>query len=371
MWYLIVYLILVLSYSSACGIDYLIPDSDTKIITQEELAGKSNSFIRYARNEIFARKGYRFDDSDLSLFFQHQDWYHPSGSNEINLTSVEKENVDLLVNVEEALGDDIAEIIYSSKLDSSTIFYIGNNFDYLHSSGRWRSGELVYLDKEYSWTSDCKSIPPEYLFEVADTSIRIRDHTYALRKKQISIIDIDEGYANNLGKEVLVSLAGPSDDPERVFFGLNNDREFVELFRIPADRYKQLKINDRKILFEARVRMNLHGTSWHNQEYLFDTVTKEFYTVPIVFISLGYPHQVSCKKAMQVYYDAGSAALRNQSGVIGEIKEGTSFEIVKFYRVEKEGSAQIRFDMDGQEIDAWIPQKELNFWNVDGLNFVD
>lgn len=54
---------------------YIIADSDTRRITNEDLKRLSKEECRLARNEIYARHGRRFHDSQLQEYFDAQSWY--------------------------------------------------------------------------------------------------------------------------------------------------------------------------------------------------------------------------------------------------------------------------------------------------------
>lgn len=58
--------------------DYILPDSDKKLITEEELKGLTQEELRIARNEIMARHGRIFRDPTLDAYFRSKDWYKPS-----------------------------------------------------------------------------------------------------------------------------------------------------------------------------------------------------------------------------------------------------------------------------------------------------
>ena len=73
----------------------LIPDSDKKALTAEELSVRGADFLRYARNEIFARHGHVFDDKALADWFGRWSWYRPQPGTAV-LSEVEKQNVALL-----------------------------------------------------------------------------------------------------------------------------------------------------------------------------------------------------------------------------------------------------------------------------------
>ena len=78
---------------------YLIPTSDSLPIDAGDLGAHSSEFLKVARNEIYARHGYEFNDPGLRAWFSSRDWYH-SKAGAITLSSVEKANVALLLSEE-------------------------------------------------------------------------------------------------------------------------------------------------------------------------------------------------------------------------------------------------------------------------------
>lgn len=54
---------------------YLIPDSDSRYLTKNDIAGKSNNFIQMAINEIYAREGRKFNTPEIQEYFNGKDWY--------------------------------------------------------------------------------------------------------------------------------------------------------------------------------------------------------------------------------------------------------------------------------------------------------
>ncbi|MCC8183109.1 MAG: SH3 domain-containing protein, partial [Clostridiales bacterium] len=60
---------------SATVTGYILPYSNSKYYTASELSGLSKSQLRLARNEIYARHGRKFTDSDLQSYFNSCTWY--------------------------------------------------------------------------------------------------------------------------------------------------------------------------------------------------------------------------------------------------------------------------------------------------------
>jgi hypothetical protein len=83
----------------ATGSDFVIPDSDRRVLSIGDLRRLSKDELRIARNEIFARRGRYFEAADLKARFERFAWYHPNTWNP-RLNSVEQANVALMDQVE-------------------------------------------------------------------------------------------------------------------------------------------------------------------------------------------------------------------------------------------------------------------------------
>lgn len=84
--------------------DYILPGSDTTLISYDTLRALSNDQLRLARNEIYARHGRRFDDAQLQAYFDGKSWYHgtiaPEDFDANVLSKVELQNIDRIKEVE-------------------------------------------------------------------------------------------------------------------------------------------------------------------------------------------------------------------------------------------------------------------------------
>lgn len=58
--------------------DYIFPDSDSRKLKKSEVKKLSKKELRYARNELYARHGYIFEDEELKNYFESKSWYTPS-----------------------------------------------------------------------------------------------------------------------------------------------------------------------------------------------------------------------------------------------------------------------------------------------------
>lgn len=110
------------------GSEYILEDSSEKYLTEEELSGLSKEQLRLARNEIYARHGYRFGSEDLIQYFSGKSWYYP---NDLSMEAIaasmniyEKQNLQLIVSLEDGtpVSGDVGNLQFDySDLDEDTL----------------------------------------------------------------------------------------------------------------------------------------------------------------------------------------------------------------------------------------------------------
>ena len=73
-----------------------------RVLTKEDLAEKNLYELRLLRNEIFARRGYKFKSKDLQKHFSQFKWYEPKHTDVNNeLSAIDKQNINLILSLEE------------------------------------------------------------------------------------------------------------------------------------------------------------------------------------------------------------------------------------------------------------------------------
>lgn len=97
-----------LSAASESDSEYLLADSDSRYLTEDDLAGFTAEQCRLARNEIYARHGRRFRDSVLQRYFDSLSWYNgtiePTDFNDNVFNSYERANCILIIDYEREHG---------------------------------------------------------------------------------------------------------------------------------------------------------------------------------------------------------------------------------------------------------------------------
>lgn len=125
--------------------------------------------LRIKRNEIFARKGYKFNSVDLTEHFSTKSWYKPTGKN-VKLSEREKhivnsikklEELDLAVyDIQKSSNDTIVFLnnpegttlywIYDNQLFTLPLYYnlVGDLYPYLTDKGKVKlsSNNIIFLE---------------------------------------------------------------------------------------------------------------------------------------------------------------------------------------------------------------------------------
>lgn len=85
--------------------EYILPFSNSRKITKEDLVGLSPWELKVARNEIYARHGRPFVHQDLTCYFAKQDWYTLDNNyTEDRLSSLETTNAVFILDYEKEIN---------------------------------------------------------------------------------------------------------------------------------------------------------------------------------------------------------------------------------------------------------------------------
>ena len=94
--------------STSSDDSYILPDSDKKYLTDADVAGLTLREINYAKNELYARHGRKFDSKELRQYFKSKSWYKAEISADDFSTDVfnkyEKANAQFLAEKEKKMG---------------------------------------------------------------------------------------------------------------------------------------------------------------------------------------------------------------------------------------------------------------------------
>lgn len=119
---------------------FVIPYSSTRYLNESDLRGLNTEELEIARNEIYARHGYQFQQKKLINYFNNQSWYRRSNTKVTtsSLSKMEYANVMLIQKQERKLHN---------STNSSYEYYYGNFVIPDSSYRRITTEELRYLSK--------------------------------------------------------------------------------------------------------------------------------------------------------------------------------------------------------------------------------
>lgn len=124
--------------------DYILPDSATRALTEEELSGLTKDQLALARNEIFARYGYQFENAQLQNYFDQKSWYTAfGGAEETMLTETERQNLQLIQAKEAEAEDDLLTKFLN---DEATAFIYEEELSYSDLTAQVDIGATYYYD---------------------------------------------------------------------------------------------------------------------------------------------------------------------------------------------------------------------------------
>ena len=68
----------------------------SQVIKEQQISKLSIDELRFLTNDLYARKGYKFKDYEISNYFNEKPWYKPMSDNsKVKLNAVEEQNVKL------------------------------------------------------------------------------------------------------------------------------------------------------------------------------------------------------------------------------------------------------------------------------------
>jgi len=79
---------------------YIFPNSSTVKLTKEDVMSIDRELWGYARNEIYARHGYEFNNAKYAKYFSNKTWYKAGGFSTKDLNDIEWYNMNLIKDLE-------------------------------------------------------------------------------------------------------------------------------------------------------------------------------------------------------------------------------------------------------------------------------
>lgn len=89
--------------------EFILPESNIRYMTYNDLQGLDADTLRIAKNEIYARHGRLFQSEDLSRYFNSKSWYKgtvsPDSFSDSVFNDYEKGNISLIIAFQEGIPD--------------------------------------------------------------------------------------------------------------------------------------------------------------------------------------------------------------------------------------------------------------------------
>ena len=118
----------------------------TQVIKEQQISKLSIDELRFLTNDLYARKGYKFKDYEISNYFNEKPWYKPvSDNSKVKLNAVEEQNVKLFQEHTAILKADREKLIEALRsLKAETLK--GNNPIPKGNSNEYLSKTIAKID---------------------------------------------------------------------------------------------------------------------------------------------------------------------------------------------------------------------------------
>lgn len=282
--------------------DFILVESSTKKITEEEIMSLDGSKLDYARNEIYARKGYLFENDKYRNYFLSKAWYKPSdGISVDNLSDIEKYNVNFLKFYEEYWSNNSANTNNDQKQPYDA--YKANEKVFIDLNGDGKKEEIIYEnlhDAGYRLSINGNSVEESKYTNLADFFV---------------VVDINK---SDKYKEILISDYGPSNDDYSTYYIFDGSKLVKMGETAGVIEYNEIKM-DGSGNFSTMTRGQILQT-WFFEKYYKLTSEHRLIEIPQdIFIT---DYDVFVKRQIKLYTE------RNYTGKYFDLLEGQIVKIV-------------------------------------------
>ena len=209
----------------------------TQIISSEQIKDLSIDEIRFLTNDLFARKGYKFSNSEIDWYYSEKSWYKPITDNsKMVYNSTEKQNIKLFQDKTTELKLDREKLINELKNFKSAVLSNNRNLlsdKFSFSSNNYEDNKdiLKYISESLQKVNidDINWTKHKGIYKVTvDNGDFVMVYEISIDKNKVAIL-----YANQGGSE-FGELLYPTDMiTEFAYFWnfewKNNQLKFVQL----------------------------------------------------------------------------------------------------------------------------------------------
>lgn len=197
--------------------EYVLPMSNTKLYSKEYLICFDNNRLRIARNEIYARHGFEFENIYLQRYFESCSWYEGTVAtgkfDESILNENEKSNLQAIKNAEEE---------YSKAHPYPKRFNVGEQIE-VDLDGDGKNNNLEFQLKNVDGDpADIKAY-----ITIEGTTFDLQEYGIYLRSPELKGFYITDLADFKAGLEIAILDYGPSDDLVTHFFTYQKKLEYI------------------------------------------------------------------------------------------------------------------------------------------------
>lgn len=261
--------------------DFILPESSIRKITEEEIMRLYDSTLDLARNEIYARKGYIFDNEKYRNYFEAKAWYKPTeGINEDSLSDIEKYNVNFIKFYEKIRKESSNYTENNKKQDYAA--YKVNEKVLLDLNGDGKNDEIVY------------KILNERGYTLSINGISVEDGKFTNLADFFAVVDIDK---SDKYKEILISDYGPSNDDVSTYYYFDGNKLIKMGETGGVIEYNEIKI-DGSGNFSALTRGQILQTWYFDKHY---KLTSDHKVIEIPTVIYKTDFDVFVKRQIKLY----------------------------------------------------------------------
>lgn len=247
--------------------DYILPQSDKRLLTEADLNDVYAWNIYRAKNEIYARHGYVFSNAEDQSYFKYMSWYRENPAFDVSqLSSVERQNAEFLEQ-------------YSQRLKEGFKKVEGNQLSVDLNGDRVMDKILL----------DCLAGSDSYKLTINSAVI---EGTGNNLDGVMYLCDIDN---NDNFLEIAVTESGPSSD-EATYFYWYDGNKINPMGRIQGSQYVIRIIGEGSVV--TRTRGNILQTWFYTDKFKLNG-SHQLENVPQVYYNMNSMVKVKQRLALQ------------------------------------------------------------------------
>lgn len=321
---------------------YLLEQTTTDQLTIYDYVYLNKEAIKLARNEIYARHGYIFEDKYYQDIFNKKSWYKPSvkDASAIKLSDVENYNVLCLKWWEKADRNAWQHSLEKGfndcyQFNANQTFTMDLNNDGIQEE---ISCKNIMQDEDYASSASI------------EINGKVQDTLEGNFQPNIWVVDVDP---NDDYKELVIYDQGPSGDPVDTYYYYDGQK-LVKMGSVEGHLNDDDYIENKTL--HAVKRFDILGTTRYRWDYELteDHTWKE---VPCTWMDAKIP--IIAQQPINIYSDANIESSKRS------FKAGTSFETIG---TDLEEWIQVKLE-DGSR--GWINIIEYPTYQLGGLFFAD